>query len=158
MSKQRQPKNKIIPYEIPRKRFPFVVDYHSKFPIVMSRSTSVEHLVRYSKSLVLFQKIRRILQEAEYITGQFIIIHHLSNGQVEVCIKFIDRTMKKCFETNANICLDLLQVTSMQIVSGPPRPMTILFNIPMQSLIPRVNRSPILYHHNEDYYNAFKLG
>ena len=47
--------------------------------------------------------------------------YHQNHRQVEVCVKFIKCTMKKCIEPNEDIHVALLQIThchSFQYVSG----------------------------------------
>ena len=48
--------------------------------------------------------------------------HHKCNGHIEVCIKFIRRIQMKCFDTNADTYLVLLQVRSTQHRLGYPVP------------------------------------
>ena len=64
--------------------------------------------------------------------------HHQSNEQVEVCIKFVKCTMEKCFDTNADINLALWQIKAMSA--------TLLYNLPITCLIPKVNIVPINYN------------
>ena len=56
--------------------------------------------------------------------------HHQSNGQVEVHIKFTKHSMKKCFESNEDIHVTLLQVKSSPLEPGLPSPATLLFSCP----------------------------
>ena len=59
------------------------------------------------------------------------LFHNQSNGQVEVCIKFIKCTMKKCIETNEDIYEVLLQIRSTPLEPGLLSPNTLLFNYPI---------------------------
>ena len=54
--------------------------------------------------------------------------HHHSDGQVEVCIKFVKHTMNNCIETNDDIHIALLQIRATPLESGLTSPATLLFN------------------------------
>ena len=43
---------------------------------------------------------------------------HQSNGQAEACIKFVKKTMKKCYKTNAYIHMCSLLIRSVPINLG----------------------------------------
>ena len=58
----------------------------------------------------------------------FLSYNHQSNGQAEVCIKFVKGTVKKCFETTADIygfiadkLLLLLTGSTVALQMGYPR-------------------------------------
>ena len=55
------------------------------------------------------------------------------------------REQRKIFDTNINVNLALLQIGSMPMEQGLPRQVTILFSRPIIDLLPKVNRSPMLY-------------
>ena len=65
--------------------------------------------------------------------------------------------MKSCFETNAVINLAVLQVRLMPNGSGLPRPIAIPLHIPIQGLLPKLNRLPIVYYYYEDPYNSLNF-
>ena len=44
------------------------------------------------------------------IEQAFSSYHHQSNGQVEVCIKFVKSTLKKCFDSRSDPHIALLQI------------------------------------------------
>ena len=68
--------------------------------------------------------------------------NHQSNGQAEVCIKFIKWTVKKCFDTNNDVYLALLQILSTP--NGPllGSPAALIFNKPIRGLMPKLSRHP----------------
>ena len=82
--------------------------------------------------------------------------HHQSNGQLGACIKFVKCTIQKCFDNN-NVNLPLLQIRSMSIGVRIPHPATLLFNIPIRSLLPQITRVPINIINNGAYYEALKV-
>ena len=51
-----------------------------------------------------------------------------SNGLAEAWSKFMQKTMKKCYETNADKYMSLLQIRSTPISPGLPSPAMFLFN------------------------------
>ena len=57
--------------------------------------------------------------------------HQQSNRQVEVCIKFIKHTMKKCIKTNEDIHIALLQIRATPLKPGLPTPATMLYYHPI---------------------------
>ena len=80
--------------------------------------------------------------------------HHESNGQVEVCIKFINQTLKKCMHTNADLHITLLQIRSTPLGQGLPNPVTLLFNSPIRDFKLKINRSPINTNNEDDNYET----
>ena len=55
--------------------------------------------------------------------------NHQTDVQTEACIKFVKGTMKKCFESDTDVNLAVLQVRSIPMWLGLPKPATILFNM-----------------------------
>ena len=83
--------------------------------------------------------------------------HDQSNGWVEVCIKFIMHTMKKCLGAiyDINITLLLMRITLV----GPGLPSaTVLFNIPKRGLMSRVSKMPVNYYYNEHNHCTLNHG
>ena len=68
--------------------------------------------------------------------------HHHSSCEVESCIKFIKQTVKKCKEANNDLNLVLLQIRLIATDTGASSLTTILFNRPVQGIMPYVNRLP----------------
>ena len=81
---------------------------------------------------------------------------HQSNGQVKVCIKFVDHTMKKYFYTNKDVNLALLQISSAPFGHGVPSLATILSNRLIRDVLPTTNRMSKLYNYHDEYYDALK--
>ena len=148
-----------------------IVDYHSKFPIVKrAEDMSTETLILACK--VIFSEYglpKRIMYDAggNFISDKFrkskcmnieqdtsLSYHHQSNGQVEVCIKFMKHTMKKCNETNDDIHIALLQIRAPPLKRGLPSPAMLFFNHPIQGIMPIINRIPINSDNDEDHYEA----
>ena len=57
--------------------------------------------------------------------------------------------MKKCFETNANIFMALMQIRSTPICPRLPCPATLLFNRLTRDILPKFNRHPVLCNNDE---------
>ena len=57
--------------------------------------------------------------------------HHQHSGQVEVCIKIVKCTMKKCIENNDDVHVALLQIRAMLLEPGLLSPGMLLFNHPI---------------------------
>ena len=62
--------------------------------------------------------------------------------------------IKKCFDTNNDTYLALLQGYLTPIDPGLPRPVTLLFNRPIRGIMPKLNRPAILFDHDDDHYAA----
>ena len=77
--------------------------------------------------------------------------HHQSNGQVEVCIKLVKQTMKKCHDTKSDIHLALLHVKTMPLGPGLPSPASLLLNYHTRDIIPLINRPPISIDDDEHH-------
>ena len=80
--------------------------------------------------------------------------HYQSNSQVEAYIKFIKHTMEECINTNDDINIALLQIKATPLEPGLPTPATLLFNHPIQGIMPIINRIPINSDNNDDYYET----
>ena len=52
-------------------------------------------------------------------------------------------TMKKCIETNEDIHITLLQIRATLLEPGLTSPATLLFNCPIQGIMPIINRLTI---------------
>ena len=83
--------------------------------------------------------------------------YYQSNGQVEACITFVKWTMKKLFDTNADVYLALLQIRSMPEGLGLPIKITILFSRPVRALISRVHIAPLNYGCNKNHHNVLNM-
>ena len=82
---------------------------HNNFHISYSeRSYQMQALISFQKNSI---------NCAGSCHKKFSSYNDQSNGRAEACIKFVKRTMKKSFDTNADINLALLQIRSIPI--GP---------------------------------------
>ena len=66
--------------------------------------------------------------------------YHQSNGQVEVCIRFVKHILKKCFDSRSDAHIALLQMQMTPLGQGLPSPATMLFNCPIRGIMPVINR------------------
>ena len=64
--------------------------------------------------------------------------------------------MKKYLYTNKDVNLALLQIRYMPVVNGLPCSTTILFNKLITVLLPKTNRTPLLYDYDDEHYNTLK--
>ena len=80
--------------------------------------------------------------------------NYQSNWQAEVCIKFIKRNRKKCYEINPAIYKALLQIRATLISPRLPNPATLLFNRPITGLLPKPSRPSKLTDNNENNHTA----
>ena len=81
--------------------------------------------------------------------------HHQSNGQVEACIKFIKCTLKKCADSGGDIQMALLQIFTTPLGQGLPSPATLLFNCPVHSIMPVIDRKPIGRDNDDKHHSQF---
>ena len=65
--------------------------------------------------------------------------HHLSNGSVKACIKFIKCTFKKCSNSGGNINMALLQICTTPLGQGLPSLAMLMFNRPVCGIMPVVD-------------------
>ena len=80
--------------------------------------------------------------------------HHGRNGQVETCIRFIKLALKKCFDSNVDTYVALLNIRSTSLGTGLPSPAKLLFNRPERGLLPVINRSPSNANNDDDHHDA----
>ena len=66
--------------------------------------------------------------------------NHQSSRQVKACIKFVKQTMKKCFDTNVDENLAILQIWSIPIGPGLLSHAILLFNRPIWGVMPTISR------------------
>ena len=146
-----------------------LVHYHRKFPVMKEiNELSVNSLIKMGK--IIFaeyyfpQRICLMLAQILFFFSSNVpgILHipechqaissqnHQSNGQVEVCIKFIMHC--KCFDTNKHVYLGLLQIHPTPICPGLPSIVVLIFNRPIRGQMPKLSRPSILYSHDDDHY------
>ena len=70
---------------------------------------------------------------------------HLSSAETSAQLK---RTMKKCYEANADIYTFQLQINWTQISPSLPSLAMLLFNRLVSSLLPRFSRPPKMWYNN----------
>ena len=80
--------------------------------------------------------------------------HHQSNGQVEACIKFVKSTLKKCFDSNGDPHIILLQICMSPVVPGFPRPANVLFKQPIRGIMPIIKRPLVGIDSDEGHYEV----
>ena len=60
---------------------------------------------------------------------------------------------KKCIDTKLSIHIALLQIRSTPLGPGLPSPAMLLFNHPIQGILPIVNRLPINTNNEDEHYD-----
>ena len=98
-------------FTLDNKNYLCIVDYHSKFPVIKMEDLSAESLILACKIIFseyglpknimsdagsnsISDKFKRFCQNLNIEQVVSSSYHHQSNGQVEVCIKFIKCTIK----------------------------------------------------------------
>ena len=86
----------------------------------------------------IFKYFCRKVNIQQTITSSY---YHKSNEQVEACIKFISIPLK-CFDTNRDKLVALLQMHSTLIGAGLMSTAMMLFNRPIRDMWLQMNRDP----------------
>ena len=94
--------------------------------------------------IIISNKFKTFCQKMNIEQGIASSYNHQSNGQAEVCNKYLKRTMKQCIETIKDINVALLQIKSTPIRPGLPSPVTILINRQIQGIFYEVQPITIL--------------
>ena len=130
-----------------------IIDYYSKFPVVnKANSLTTDDLVKEAK--ITFPKFglsKKIIPDAgmnftSYAVRQFgrqmnteqaitSSYHHWSNGQVEMCIKFVKSKIKKGLDTNNDVSLAVLEIQLTVIGVGLPSAAMLFFNRPIRDIL-----------------------
>ena len=115
-------------FNLDNKQYLCIVDYHSKFLIVKkTKELSVDSLILTCKIIFTeYSVLKKIMSDSgsNFISDKFKTFckslnieqafsspyHHHSNGQMEVCIKFLKHTLKKCFDSRSDLHIALLQI------------------------------------------------
>ena len=84
--------------------------------------------------------------------------NHQSNGGEETCTKFVKRTMQKCYKTNADVFMSLLQVKSTLRIPGLTSLAMPHFNQLVRDLLPRLGRLHIMCDKDESNQSTLKTG
>ena len=80
--------------------------------------------------------------------------HHQSNGLVKARIKFVKCTLKKCFDSEVDPYIALLQIHMTPLGQGLSRPATLLFNCRIRSIMPIINRPPVSTDNDLEHYEV----
>ena len=80
--------------------------------------------------------------------------HHQSNGQVEVCIKFVKCTLKKCFDSRVDPYIALLQVHMTPLGQGLSSSAAMLFNCLIKGIMPIINRPIVGIDNDQEHYKV----
>ena len=133
-------------YHFNNKNYLCIVDYHSKFPVVKRlEGLSAENLIPTVKVIFTEYGIPWKLMSntgTNFVSDKFSkfcnsinveqavssVYHHQSNGQVEVCIKFIKQMFKKCADSGGDINMALLQNSYNSIGPRLGELATLMFN------------------------------
>ena len=131
-------------FTLNKKNYLCIIDYHGKFPIIKkTKDLSADSLIFTYKVIFLEYGIpKRKMSDAggNFVSEKFknfckslnieqavsLSCHHLSNGQVEVCINFLKHTLKKCFESRSDLHIPLLQIRTTLLGQVLPSPTTML--------------------------------
>ena len=107
-------------FTLNNKQYLCILDYHSKFLIVKkTKGPSADSLILMCE--IIFTECgipKKIMSDSggNFISDKFKTFckslnieqafsssyHHQSNGQVEVCIKFVKHTLKECFDSRSD--------------------------------------------------------
>ena len=154
------------------KNYPYIVDYHSKFSVIKKmKDLSANRLILTCKIIFCRNWVNK--EDNVRFRGNFISdkcktfcrclnieqaflssYHHQSNGQMEVCIKFIKQTLKKCLDNKYDQHLALLQIRSTTLGPGLPSPASLLFNHAIGGILPIINRPLIGLNNNNDHHET----
>ena len=80
--------------------------------------------------------------------------YHQSNRQVEVCIKFVKCTLKKCFDSKGDPHIAILQIHMTPLGPGLPNLATMLFNHPIRGIMSIINRPSVDRDNDEEHYEV----
>ena len=79
--------------------------------------------------------------------------HHQSNGPVKACIEFFKHTLKKYADCGGDIHMALLQIYTTPLRQGLPSLAALLFNHPVHSIMPVIDRKPIGGDNNNEHHS-----
>ena len=154
------------------KHYLCIIDHHSKFPIIKKiEDLSADSLIlmckvifaeyRLPKKIILDSSASFISDKCETFHKSLNIeqafssaYHHQSNRQVEACIEVVKCTLKKCLNTKGDPHIALLQIRMTPLEPGLPSLATILFNNPIRSTMPKINRPPMGIDKDEEHYEV----
>ena len=100
----------------------------------------------------IFEKFGKKLNVKHIASSSY---QYQSNDPVEACIKFIMQKLKNCSSnTTSDTHLVLLQIRTMPLGPGLPSLVTLLFNCPMNGIMPIVNRLPNSLNNDDEHCKA----
>ena len=157
-------------FQLNNKNYLCIVDYHSKFPVIKRmEGLSAENLIATTN--VIFAEygiLHRLMSDASsnFVSETFrsfcsslnikhivsSLYHHQRNGQVEICIKFIQCTIK-------NAQTPLVTYTWHYYKSEPhhwgkvsPSLAALLFNHLVCSIMPVVDKKPVSVDNDDEHH------
>ena len=84
-----------------------------------------------------------------------LLYHNQSNGQVEVCIKFVKCTLKTCLVSKGDPHKALLQIHMTSLGPGLPSLVTTsYFNCPIRGIMLIIYRPPVGIDKDEEHYEV----
>ena len=155
------------------KNYLCIVDYHSKFLVIkrleglstenLSATAKVifgeygipHKLMSYTGTNFISDRLRKFCSSLNIKQAVSSGYHHQSNGQVEACIKFIKCTFKKCADSGRDMNMALLQIHTTPLGPGLLSPATLLFNQPVCSIMPVLDRKPVGEDYDYEHYSRF---
>ena len=150
------------------------IDYYNKFVVIkMVESLLAKDLMQAAKFVFYeFGLSIKLCSDAgtDFVSHQFenfcrclnmdkavtLLYHYQSNSEVEACIKFVKCTIKKCKQNNNYVYFALLQIRSALLRAEYPSPAMMLFNRPIRSLLPEIDREPLNINTDDKNYEALK--
>ena len=152
------------------KNYVCIIDYHSKLPIIKRMDElSTESLISTTKVIFaeygilhrlmsdtgpnfIFEKFTRFCSRLNIKQAVSSAYHHQNNGQVKAYIKFIKHTLEKCMDSGGDIYMALLQIHTTPLGQGLPSPETLLFNCPVCSVMPVIDRKPVIVDNDDEHH------
>ena len=113
-----------------------------------SKSFFSEYVI--PKKIIMMEEVILYVKSSEN-SAENLKQPYQSNGQLEACIKFLKRMLRKCIDTNSDHHICLWQIRSTSLGQGLLSPVTLLFNCPIRDIMPIPNRPPINTNHDEDH-------
>ena len=105
--------------------------------------------------VILFQIIQDILHKLEHRASILNIIpspEEWMGGSMHQAHKV---NTKNCFYTKSDPHIALLQIRSTPLGPGLPSPATLLFNHPIRSIMPTINRPSTGLSNDDEHYKAW---
>ena len=120
--------------------------------VIFAEYSTLHRLMSYAGGNFISEKLKYFCNSLNIKLVVLSLYHHQSNGQVDACIKFIKCTIKKCSESGGNIHMALLQIRTTPLGQGLPSPETLLFNHPVCSIMPLIDKKPINIDNDDKHH------